>query len=544
MNALSEDQLFLLFEQQRKTAPCRGLHKQYFVGHNGKTTSGNATNRREEHLAIAVWQAYRQTGFALPDGTWLFPVEYQLPLKSHRNRANAGIGKTDLLCVQSEGDPWIVEMKAQPKCGGHVDTPLKALLEALTYCALLDADMTNLCRESNEKKGMLLRTVLPLRPNLLILAPSEYWDSCDLAEDRHCWREGFQALCHRIERTLKIKARFVRMDDCKWEMPGCGVPHLIGQPSFNWAIPMPDYLDQLIARFWFYRDQRFSTQQDVFLNHRKESGKPPVFRTEFEDLNIVAPESNRAAVLSTLPVRSRQDWFSSMRSSQALTQSVFGTLKVLDKLHLLTNVKADDGGFAFFSEAPLASDCYLEHPCTSLGELTNRETKSDVFFDGKHKVSVECKLAEDAFGSCSQPTILPTAPNYDRDLCDGTYTRQRLRRERCSLTEKGILYWKRIPAILRWDAQADRSPCPMRMPYQLVRNLLVAESGHAVLVYDARNPHFQFGGDCAEAFELLRNDLHDPTKLRRCSWQAVCDVLVDDSDLRDFVDELKMKFGF
>ena len=544
MGALSEDQLHRIFEQQRKTAPCRGFHKPYFVGHTGKTTSASETNRREEHLAIAVWQAYRQTGFALPDGTRLFPVEYQLPLKSHRDEANAGLGKADLFCAQSEGEPWIVEMKVHPKCGGRIDTPLKALLEALAYCALLDADMSNLSRESTEKKNMLLHTVRPLRPNLLILAPSPYWDLCEREEERHCWREAIQALSERIEQTFKIKVRFVRMDNCQWMITECGVPNLIEHPVFNWAIPMPDYLNQLIARFWSYRDQHFPTRQDIFLNQRRQSGKPPVFRAEFADLNIVAPESSRTAVLGTLPVRKRQQWFSSMRSSQALTQSVFGTLKALDKLHLLTNVKADDGGFAFFTETPLASDCYLEHPCTSLGELTNRETKSDVFFDGKHKVSVECKLAEDAVGSCSQPTILPTAPNYDRDLCDGTYTRQRLRRERCSLTEKRILYWQRIPAILRWNADADRSPCPMRTPYQLVRNLLVAESGHAVLVYDSRNPQFQNGGDCTETFERVRNDLHDPMKLRRCSWQAICGVLSDDSDLHDFMADLKMKFGF
>jgi hypothetical protein len=113
-----------------------------------------------------------------------------------------------------------------------------------------------------------------------------------------------------------------------------------------------------------------------------------------------------------------------------------------------------------------------------------------------------------------------------------------------SLTEKGILYWKRIPAVLKWNVEADHSPCPMRTPYQLVRNLLVAESGHAVLVYDSRNPHFQRGGACAEDFESVRNNLHDPTKLRRCSWQAICGALVGDSDLRDFVEELKLKFGF
>lgn len=246
MVALSEGQLRLIFKQQRKTAPCRGLHKPYFVGHNGKTTSGSETNRREEHLAIAVWQAYRQTGFALPDGTRLFPIEYQLPLKSHRDQANAGLGKADLFCVQSEGEPWIAELKAHPKYGGRVDTPLKALLEALAYCAILDADLTNLSRESNEKKCMLLRTVRPLRPNLLILAPAPYWELCEREEERHCWREAIAALAQRIERAFKIKVRFVRMDNCQWGITESGVPNLIEHPLFNWTMPhawLPDVGD-------------------------------------------------------------------------------------------------------------------------------------------------------------------------------------------------------------------------------------------------------------------------------------------------------------
>jgi hypothetical protein len=307
---------------------------------------------------------------------------------------------------------------------------------------------------------------------------------------------------------------------------------------------MTDYLTQLFERFWLYRGQRFPNRPDVFMNHLNQPNKPPVFRAEFADLNLVAPASHREAVLGTLRVINRHKWFSSMRSSQALTQSVFGTLKVLDKLHLLANVIADDGDFAFFTDARSPGECHLEYPCTSLGELPDRETKSDVFFGGAHKISVECKLAEETFGSCSQPTILPAAPNYDRDLCDGTYSRQRSRRERCSLTEKGILYWKRIPELLRWDAESDQSPCPMRVPYQLVRNLLAAESGHAVLVYDSRNPHFERGGVCAESFQSVRNDLNDPSRLRRCSWQAICCVLASDRDLHDFVEELRLKFGF
>ncbi len=236
MGALSEDELLLIFEQQRRTAPHRGLHRSYFVGHNGKTTSGRATNRLEEQLAIALWRAYRQSGFALPDGIVLFPVEYQLPLKSHRDKGNAGLGKVDLFCVESEGEPWITEMKVCSVGNERVDTPLKALLEALAYCAILDADMQYLSRETDNKKRRL-RTVSPLRPNLLILAPSEYWDRCELAESRHCWREPLQALSRRIELTFRIKVRFVRMDNCQWEMTASGMPRLTEFPFFNWAMP-------------------------------------------------------------------------------------------------------------------------------------------------------------------------------------------------------------------------------------------------------------------------------------------------------------------
>jgi hypothetical protein len=236
-SALSIDELLLRFEQEAKCAPRRGLHRPFFGRHTGKTTSGLATNRREEHLAIALWSAYRESGFALPDGTTLFPLDYQLPLKSHRDEANALLGKVDLFCGESGGGPWVSEVKIRSARNGRVDTPLKALLEALAYCATLDPDMRYVSRESDAKKRTLLHVVSPTRPNLLILAPSEYWDVCDLAEARHSWRESLQALGQRIELALKVKVRFVRMENCSWEMPTSGMPRLIESPVFNWAIP-------------------------------------------------------------------------------------------------------------------------------------------------------------------------------------------------------------------------------------------------------------------------------------------------------------------
>jgi hypothetical protein len=89
-----------------------------------------------------------------------------------------------------------------------VDTPLKAMLEALAYCATLDREMRDLSHESDDKKGTLLHVVCPTRPNLLVLAPAEYWDLCDLAGSCRSWREPLQAVCRRIELALKIRVHF------------------------------------------------------------------------------------------------------------------------------------------------------------------------------------------------------------------------------------------------------------------------------------------------------------------------------------------------
>lgn len=234
---LSQNEITQRFELQRKAAPRRGLHRPYFVFHEGTTTSGVATNRREEHLAIALWATYRRSGFKFPDGSMIFPMDYQLPLKSHRDESNAGIGKVDLFCVDADGEPSVAELKVRPQVSGPVDTPLRALLEALAYCAILDADMRNLSRESHDKRNTVLHVVRPSRPNLLVMAPAEYWNACDLVESRHHWREALSALRQRIEATLEIRVRFVRIDNCRWGMAADGRPQLLEPPVFNWAIP-------------------------------------------------------------------------------------------------------------------------------------------------------------------------------------------------------------------------------------------------------------------------------------------------------------------
>ena len=98
----------------------------------------------------------------------------------------------------------------------------------------------------------------------------------------------------------------------------------------------------------------------------------------------------------------------------------------------------------------------------------------------------------------------------------------------CFLTAIGVLYWKYIPGLFKWNSNVDHVPCPIRKNYQLVRNILaacvrpdgsvLAEKGHAVLIYDERNPAFQKGGKGHTALENTREALHKPQLLRKCSW--------------------------
>lgn len=117
------------------TAPRRHDQKRvYFVGHGGVPTSGSHTNRIEEHLAIALVNDHPE--WTIPDGYRVDLLDYQVPLKALRS--DPGIGKIDIFGLSSGDLPVIVELKVLGK--GRADTPLRALLEALSYGAIVGAN--------------------------------------------------------------------------------------------------------------------------------------------------------------------------------------------------------------------------------------------------------------------------------------------------------------------------------------------------------------------------------------------------------------------
>ena len=98
-----------------------------------------------------------------------------------------------------------------------------------------------------------------------------------------------------------------------------------------------------------------------------------------------------------------------------------------------------------------------------------------------------------------------------------------------------------------------RKPCLLRGCYQLARNVLAAcvrpdgrvdiDGGHALVVYDARNPAFRPGGEAEKQWAETVGALAHPGLLRRCSWQRLAAHLARTSEFAWLVDGLAAKYG-
>jgi hypothetical protein len=198
----------------------------------------------------------------------------------------------------------------------------------------------------------------------------------------------------------------------------------------------------------------------------------------------------------------------------------------------------------------LHSHCRLEFEVDYLGEKNGRRTSVDVLFGGDYRVAVECKLGEPEVGSCSRTRLRPD----DGQFCDGSYTVQRGRTSRCSLTEVGVRYWNYVPELFNWSAEIDRTPCPLNSTYQLVRNLMAVcvsrsgefslGSGHVVLLYDHRNPAFQGNGRGIAVWNEVRAALRKPSLMQKCTWQEIIARLRSDPTLDWLTTGLSHKYGF
>jgi len=313
-----------------------------------------------------------------------------------------------------------------------------------------------------------------------------------------------------------------------------------------------EYEARLVERLWRYREDRFAEATRLFDDHVPPA--PPVFRRGEVLRNVLtrpdADPEERRALLTSLP-RGGHRWLGSMKSSQALVWSVFANLAASDRLHLLAGL-SDDRGRPLFPGAGRAA-LRLEASVDCLGEPT--PTSLDALFEvGGYRIALEGKLTEIDVGTCSRPSLRPgTDASYERDHCDGSYSHQRNRVTRCSLAEVGVAYWRHVPTLFRWSAETDQDPCPLRTTYQLVRNVLAATvrgdgradaaRGHAILLYDERNPKFGPDGVAWQAVQEVRAALNCPGLLRLGTWQQVAGAVAGDPEVGWLAEELQVKYG-
>lgn len=199
----------------RDAAPKRhSRDKRYFVGHSGVTSSGNSSNRREEHLAVALWNA-TQDGhpFMLPNGSGLTLLDYQFPLKARQG--DKGIGKVDLFGALNGGQSCVIELKIHSAANGYSDTPLRAFLEAFAYCAIVEANARDIAKEAHENFDLALEAD---RPALVIMAPEEYWSGYLNHKSTGEWWAAFNSLADRLAELLAMEFHFIALRNSGFSM--------------------------------------------------------------------------------------------------------------------------------------------------------------------------------------------------------------------------------------------------------------------------------------------------------------------------------------
>lgn len=311
----------------------------------------------------------------------------------------------------------------------------------------------------------------------------------------------------------------------------------------------------MIANLWEYQQKHFPDWEKYFDMPNKQNKRPPVFLKDMEDNNLLIDPtmeaSQRYRIINMIPKKARHRWFRSMKSSQALVQSVFGNLAANGLLGSLLDLKNENGELLFGDYDVDFEKLTFEHIARNLGEHT--PSSIDVFIPGGNQIVIESKFSESEFGCCSQPQLTKKKPNYEVDYCNGTYTRQRGREKRCSLSEKLIRYWEYVPKAFKWGNDIDLDPCPLFRNYQLVRNIMVAcllpngefsmDNGHVIVIYDSRNPSFHEGGKCHISFEETKNSLRLPSLLKKCSWQTIINHLRGKDILPWLTEQLREKYG-
>lgn len=209
---LDRKALYGEYEKLVENAPHRSDKQKYFVGHDGKlsATSENS-NRREEHLAVALWNL--KGSWPRPDGGWFSLLDYQFPLKAQQSDQN--IGNVDLLGITDQGRLMVIELKVKPGDGNRGETPAKALMQGLRYAAIVEANREKIAAEA---KSCFKERVAAEPPLVQVLAPKAWWEGWlnldgSTRKAAGYWEPEFTQLARDIEKGICVAVECVALDD-------------------------------------------------------------------------------------------------------------------------------------------------------------------------------------------------------------------------------------------------------------------------------------------------------------------------------------------
>ena len=198
---------------------------------NGSPGTGDSTNRNEEHLAIAIFNAYRppSDGIRLSDSRKLQILDYQMPLKARQT--DAGVGKVDLFGLLSTGEACIIELKA----AGSRDTPLEAMIEVLGYAAIVEANLDCINQEVQALFGLSL---IQTRPIVAVAGPTEYWRTFRVNPASRHWESAIAKLAKRVGDHVGIQVLFLDLGTAAFVQGLRGAPPRLQNPlACRWAVP-------------------------------------------------------------------------------------------------------------------------------------------------------------------------------------------------------------------------------------------------------------------------------------------------------------------
>ncbi len=211
---LDPGDLMAAYARVRDSAPRRhDRNKTYFVEHAGLSNRSENSNRREEHLALALWGASRSGhSMVLPTGETLEVLDYQTPLKARQS--DKGVGKIDLFGLIDDCRSTIIELKIRPD-SGYGDTPLRAYLEALAYCAIVEANASDIATDASIRFN---KSIDDRPPGLMVLAPQDYWAGYAEHSKSGQWWPVLRDLAAEIDDLSGLETCFLGLQDATFRM--------------------------------------------------------------------------------------------------------------------------------------------------------------------------------------------------------------------------------------------------------------------------------------------------------------------------------------